>query len=160
MRPADQESLRDFACGIERYEEEVSKWIKEWIWSKSAAQEKTIVAIDRSADDGVVGYGTWEHVEALGPEPADTHIEIAWFGVASGYKGAVDDEGVKAADRLYATLETTALAHEGSTEGMPLTLTCDVDNIRGRRFWESHGFRLVGPPYAEVEKNRYHRMVR
>jgi hypothetical protein len=72
----------------------------------------------------------------------------------------VDATGAKTADLLYATLETTALAHEATADDMPFTLTCDIDNVRGRRFWESHGFRLVGPPYAEVEKNRYHRMVR
>jgi hypothetical protein len=113
-------------------------------------------------EDAVVGFGTWEHVKSFGTQPIDTHIEVAWFGVSSAYKGVVDDEGTKAADLLYATLEATALAHEESGGGgdMPFTLTCDVDNIRGRRFWESQGFRLVGPPYAEVEKSRYHRMVR
>lgn len=160
MRAADQELLRDFDCGAERYEKEVSSWIKEWIWTKPAAQEKTILALDGGADDAIAGYGTWKHVQVLGTQPADTHIEIAWFGVASAYKGVIDDGGMKAADLLYATLEATALTDDKSAADMPLTLTCDVDNIRGRRFWESHGFRLIGPPYAEVEKNRYHRMVR
>lgn len=107
-----------------------------------------------------MGYGTWAHVDAFGTEPADTHIEVAWFGVVSSYKGAVDNGKVKVADRLYATLEQTALAHDRSDEDMPFTLACDVNNIRGRRFWENHGFRLIGPPYAKVEKDRYHRMVR
>jgi hypothetical protein len=33
----------------------------------------------------------------------------------------------------YATLEATALAHEESDDEMPFTLTCDIENIRGRR---------------------------
>ncbi|HVQ58401.1 MAG TPA: hypothetical protein VMS60_05775 [Solirubrobacterales bacterium] len=152
--------LGAFDCGPETYETEVAKWIRDWIWSKPKAQEKTIIGLDRDAEDAIVGYGTWEHVEAFLDLPADTHIEIAWFGVASAYKGVEDPEGNRAADLLYATLEGLALSHPDSSEDMPFTLTCHVDNIRGRRFWERQGYQLIGPPYAEVEKDRYHRMVR
>jgi hypothetical protein len=154
--------LEGFECGSEPYEQEVANWIEDWIWKKSLLQqrERTVLGLDRDADEAVVGYGTWEHVEVFGTEPADTHIEIAWFGIASTYKGAVDSAGAKASELLYATLEAAALAHADSNDEMPFTLTCHVDNLRGRRFWERQHYQLVGPPYAEVEKNRYHRMVR
>ena len=117
------------------------------------------MAID-CADGLIAGYGTWTYVEAFGTEPVDEHVEIAWFGVCSAYKGRSDSAGNKAADSLYAVVEQRALAEDRATPDMPFTLACHVDNFRGRRFWERQGYRLVGPPYAEIEKNRYHRMVR
>jgi hypothetical protein len=154
--------VQDFDCGSEPFEREVSNWIKDWIWKGSRVRERdrTIIGLDREANEAVVGYGTWDHVAAFGTEPVDTHVEIAWFGIASEYKGVADSSGATVAELLYATLESIALDHPDSASDMPLTLTCHVDNIRGRRFWERQGYKLVGPPYAEVEKNRYHRMVR
>jgi hypothetical protein len=150
--------VQSFECGDEPYEVDVRRWITEWIWQKPW-RDRTVIATD-TASGLLVGYGTWAYVEAFGTEPVDKHIEIAWFGVDSHFKGVHDSTGHKAADLLYATVEQAARADGDSTADLPLTLTCDVDNIRGRAFWERQGYVLVGPPYAEVEKSRYHRMVR
>lgn len=152
--------VQGFGCGDEPYECEVTNWIKDWVWSKSQAwRDQTLIAVDR-AENLVAGYGTWSHVEAFGTEPVDIHIEIAWFGIDSRYQGLCDTSGAKVADLVYASVEQQAVADPRSTADMPLTLTCHVDNFHGRHFWERQGYKLVGPPYAEVEKNRYHRMVR
>jgi ribosomal protein S18 acetylase RimI-like enzyme len=90
----------------------------------------------------------------------DKHLEIAWFGVDSKFQGQAGEDGIKISDSLYAIVEQRAEADDDFTPDMPITLTCHIDNVRGRRFWERLGYRIVGPPYAEVEKNRYHRMVR
>jgi hypothetical protein len=119
-----------------------------------------VVAVDRAKDELVIGYGTWTHVEVFGTEPVDRHLEIAWFGIDKRYQGVSDPTDRKIADLVYASLEGRAFADEQSSEDMPVTLTCHIDNFRGRCFWERQGFRLVGPPHAEVEKDRYHRMVR
>jgi hypothetical protein len=99
-------------------------------------------------------------VDAFNTEPVDRHIEIAWFGIDNDYKGQCLPSGEKIADVLYATVEGAALADEETDADMPFTLSCDIENPRGRRFWESHDYRIVGPPYAQVEDDRYHRMVR
>jgi hypothetical protein len=152
--------VQRFGCGDEPYECEVTNWIKDWIWSKpSAWRDRTLIAVDQ-AQNLVAGYGTWGHVEVFGTEPVDQHLEIAWFGIDSRYKGTCDSSGAKVADLVYASVEKAAVDDPQSNAEMPLTLTCHVDNLRGRRFWERQGYELVGPPNAEVEKDRYHRMVR
>jgi hypothetical protein len=88
------------------------------------------------------------------------HIEIGWFGVDLRYQGVVDDDGIKVADRIYASIEQVALAHPESTPEMPFTLVCHVDNERGRRFWRRHGYVLIGDPKLQLEKEIYERMVR
>lgn len=108
----------------------------------------------------LVGYGTWSHVDAIGPTAAARHIQIEWFGVAVAYQGRTDDRGQSVAGVVYASVEQAARAHPDSTEDMPLTLVCHVDNDRGRRFWESRGYRLIPDPLAQVEKDVYYRMVR
>lgn len=108
----------------------------------------------------VAGYGTWELVEAFGAEPTTRHLEIAWFGIDVAYQGAVDATGRRVSDLAYASVEQRAMADSGVEEDLPFTLTCHVDNARGRSFWERQGYRLVGSPYAQVEKDLYHRMVR
>jgi hypothetical protein len=110
--------------------------------------------------DLIAGFGTWTFAEAFGTEPVDRHLEIAWFGIDRRYHGANADSGARVSDLVYASVESKALSEDEAAEGMPLTLTCHVENFRGRRFWERQGYQLVGPPYAEVEKERYHRMVR
>lgn len=117
------------------------------------------MALDQD-DDVIAGFGTWAFVEVFGTEPVDRHIEIAWFGIDKRYRGAAMESGAKVSDLIYASVEQRALVDEEATDEMPVTLTCHVDNFHGRRFWERQGYRLVGPPYAEVEKDRYHRMVR
>jgi hypothetical protein len=118
------------------------------------------VALDEANDDLLVGYGTWTHVESFGTEPANRHLEIEWFGLDERYKGRTDEAGIKVADQLYSVVEQRALADPLTTPNMPFTLVCHIDNVRGRRFWERLGYRLVGPPYPEVEDERYYRMVR
>jgi GNAT superfamily N-acetyltransferase len=155
--------LQEFDCGDEPYEQEVTSWIREWIWKDSARyqsyRDQTVVVADLS-ENRIVGYGTWECVEAFGTEPVTKHLEIAWFGIDKAYQGASDPEGRRVSDLVYASVEQRAIVDLGVGQDIPLTLTCHVDNFRGRRFWERQGYRLVGPPYAEVEKDRYHRMVR
>ena len=119
-----------------------------------------MVAIDQSKDQLIAGYGTWTYVEAFGTEPVTRHLEIAWFGIDKRYQGVTDPADRKMADLVFASVEGRAFAGGQSNEDMPVTLICHVDNFRGRQFWERQGFRLVGPPYAEVEEDRYHRMVR
>jgi len=118
------------------------------------------VVVADISDAKVAGYGTWELVEAFGTEPTAKHLEIAWFGIDKAYQGTEDSAGRRISDLVYASVEQRAMAGSGTGEDLPLTLTCHVDNFRGRRFWERQGYRLVGPPYAEVEKDLYHRMVR
>jgi hypothetical protein len=117
------------------------------------------VVVDVS-DTRIAGYGTWELVEAFGTEPTTRHVEIAWFGIDTAYQGALDSGGRRVSDLVYASVEQRAITDSGTDHDLPFTLTCHVDNFRGRRFWERQGYRLVGPPYAEVEKELYHRMVR
>ncbi len=88
------------------------------------------------------------------------HIQIAWFGVDLEYQGQVDDDGVRVADRIYASIEEVARRHPDSTDAMPFTLVCHVDNERGRRFWMSHGYTLIGDPKLRIEDDVYERMVR
>lgn len=107
-----------------------------------------------------MGYGTWAHVEGITPAATARHIEIEWFGIDIAYQGRKDDQGRSVAGVVYASVEAVARAHAESTEDMPLTLTCHVNNDRGLRFWESRGYRLIPVPHAQVEKGRYYRMVR
>jgi hypothetical protein len=118
-----------------------------------------LVAVDQD-DDVIAGFGTWAFVEVFGTEPVDRHLEIAWFGIDRRFHGVTAESGARASDLVYASVERRALSDEEATDEMPLTLTCHVDNFRGRRFWERQGYQLVGRPHAEVEKDRYHRMVR
>lgn len=155
--------MQEFFCGDESYEKHVASWIQDWIWKDSAKfqiyRDQTVVVTDASTAK-VAGYGTWELVEAFGAEPTTRHLEIAWFGIDAAYQGALDSSGRRVSDLVYASVEQRAIADSEAAEDLPFTLTCHVDNFRGRRFWERQGYRLVGPPYAEVEKELYHRMVR
>lgn len=142
-------------------QQQVANWITKWIWQKPLSRPdraQTWIALDEDTGD-FVGYGTWEFVDAVGARH-EKHIEIAWFGVDSRYQGETDDKGRLIADSLYATIETIARGHPDSTDDMPLTLVCHVENRRGRRFWERQGYRLIQDADAQVEKNVYHRMVR
>lgn len=77
------------------------------------------------------------------------------------YQGRRDDAGNKVADSIYATVEAAALADARSSDDMPFTLECHVQNERGRRFWESHGYRLLPDPKNQVaDGGTYYRMVR
>ncbi len=96
----------------------------------------------------------------MGTTSAARHIEVEWFGVDVGYQGVTDGNGQKIAGVVYASLEMAARGHADSEEGMPLTLTCHVDNDRGRRFWERRGYRLIPDPKLQIEKEIYYRMVR
>lgn len=112
-------------------------------------------------DDGsFVGYGTWQHVHALGPLIVERHIEIAWFGIDVRYQGRTDQSGYSLAGRLYATIESAALAHASSSADMPFTLVCHVDNQRGLAFWHRQGYRAIENADARIEDDFYYRMVR
>jgi hypothetical protein len=154
--------LQEFVCGDELYEQHVADWIREWIWGDSEKNQRyrqQTVVVEDSSQAKVAGYGTWEFVDAFGAHPTSRHLEISWFGIDTAYQGALDRSGRRVSDLVYASVEQRAIADSGG-EDFPFTLTCHVDNFRGRRFWERQGYRLIGPPYAQVEKELYHRMVR
>ena len=119
-------------------------------------RDQTIVMFDDDWRDGLVGYGTWAHVRSFGEVSQPRHIEIVFFGVCSRYQGQKDDKGLSVAGQLYATVEQHARAHDESMDEMPFTLACDVENERGRRFWEHRGYRLIPDPELQVEnEGRY-----
>ena len=117
-----------------------------------------MIVIDQDAGR-LVGYGTWGHVDAVGTRE-ERHIEIGWFGVDAAYQGVRDDAGNRVADLIYATVEEAALAHPESSDDMPFTLECHVDNARGLNFWQSQGYDLLPDPQHRVENENYYRMVR
>ena len=88
------------------------------------------------------------------------HIEIVWFGVDRAYQGRRDNAGNRVADSIYATVEAAALADMRSSEDMPFTLVCHIENARGLGFWKSHGYQVLPDPKTQVEDNIYYRMVR
>ena len=139
------------------------RWITKWIWEQplSERDEQTLIALDHDAgEEGqLAGYGTWGYVGSVGTR-TERHIEIGWFGVDQAYQGRRDDAGNRVADSIYATVETTALADAQSSDDMPFTLVCEIDNARGLRFWESHDYQLVPEPQSQVEDGIYYRMVR
>lgn len=140
------------------------RWITRWIWQKPLAEQEqehgeTWLAIDEDASK-MAGYGTWKHVDTIGTATRPIHIQIAWFGVDLDYQGQVDETGVRVADRIYASIEQVALRNPSSTEDMPFTLVCHVNNERGRRFWQRHGYQLIGDPKLRIEDKVYERMVR
>src|SRR6202035_661133 len=112
-----------------KYEGDVMRWITRWIWQEPLAQQgETIIATDADRNGVLVGYGTWKHVDAFGSTAQQRHIEIAWFGVHSDYQGVSDASGHSVAGVLYATVENAARSHVESTDNMPFTLVCHVDN--------------------------------
>jgi len=148
------------------YQAEVATWIRVEIWQvlpELRSLTPTILAFDRGNPDLLVGFGTWCHVEALSATgEAEKQIEIAWFGVDSRYQGVATATGERCANRLFATVLADALAAEDSTDDMPVTLLCHVDNQRGRRFWMGQGFEDAAdaeqrPPGGQAQ--RYQRMV-
>lgn len=150
----------------------VGRWIREWIWEKAfGTRGETIIVLDDDCDGMLVGYGTWAHVEQFGSALETRHIEIAWFGVHSDYQGVpYEGEDVESpatpvsthsvAEVVYAEVERAARANERSTEEMPITLTCHVDNDRALRFYEKIGFRLIPDPKLQIERDIYYRLVR
>ncbi len=138
----------------------MARWITKWIWEVPLSEQAahTVIVIDQDAEK-LAGFGTWAHVDAVGTRE-ERHIEIAWFGVDVTYQGHRDEAGHRVADRIYATVEEAALAHPESSDDMPFTLVCHVENSRGFRFWESHGYRLLPDPRDQVEDETYYRMVR
>jgi len=161
---ADQSFVSHLDCGSARFERDVAKYLREWIWEegeeKVRQRSQTLLGYDAESGS-LVGYGTWDYIEELGGQAAETHLEVAWFGLDKAFQGQRDEtSGEKLADLLYSTLEDDARASLKTSDDMPFTLACDVENQRGRYFWERHGYRLIGPPYPEVEDARYYRMVR
>ena len=148
--------MQTFECGPARYQGDVARWIKKWIWGYELPERgKTIIALDSDANGLFVGYGTWMLVEVGDRGP---HIEIAWFGIDSRYQGAKDDHGRSVAGRLYATVEHTARSELG--DALPLTLACHVANEHALCFWRRKGYRLIEDAELQIEDDMYYRMVR
>jgi ribosomal protein S18 acetylase RimI-like enzyme len=143
---------------------DVARWITRWIWEdspeKRQARQKTLIFTDEDRDGVLVGYGTWGHVEAFGVAVQPRHIEIAWFGVHTDYQGVRDEHHPTVAGLLYSTVEAAAKADPGSSDDMPLTLVCHVENERGLRFWRRRGYEVIPDPKLAIEDDVYFRMVR
>ena len=145
---------------------DVTDWIRDWIWKKSAtwrSSNPTILAFDKEHPDRLLGYGTWKHVEARSSAGVEEmHIEIAWFGIHRDYQGMKADTGERCSVRVYATVLAHALADDDSTDDMPVTLTCHLDNDRGYKFWQSLGFSDAAEAEERLpdgQPQKYRRMV-
>jgi len=153
----------DFDCGSAPYERHVTRWITEKIWAPifwhGTIPNQTLISVDRDADDRVAGFGTWRHVEAVATRP-ERHVEIAWFGIDLAYQGQRDAEGNRVAGLIYRIVEAAALSDPATTDEMPFTLLCDVENKRGLKFWASLDYQALPDPRYRVEGDHYVRMVR
>lgn len=85
-------------------------------------------------------------------------------GEASGPEEVTDEAPERAhtvAEVVYAEVERFAREHADSTDAMPITLTCHVENDRGLAFYRDKvGFSLIPDPKLQVERDIYYRMVR
>jgi hypothetical protein len=156
--------VAEFDCGPAPYERHVTQWITETIWAPDFWQDgtipnQTLLTVDRDADGKVAGFGTWHHVDAVA-DRLERHVEIAWFGVDLAHQGRRDDAGNRVAELSYRRVEEAALSHPRTTDEMPFTLLCDVDNGRGLNFWTSLGYQVLPDPRYRVEGDHYFRMVR
>jgi GNAT superfamily N-acetyltransferase len=167
--------VQSFECGDAEYAAHVSLWIKERIWAKAfGSRGETIIVLDDDRDGSFVGYGTWKHVEDTSSVLRPLQIEIAWFGVCSDYQGVLYEEAPNleaapgdrpetrytVADVVYAEVERFAREHDDSTPDMTITLTCHIDNNKAMKFYRKTGFRPIGEPNPQVEKDIYYRLVR
>jgi ribosomal protein S18 acetylase RimI-like enzyme len=156
LREDDRDLVQTFECGPTRYQGDVARWIKKWIWGYEPSERgETIIGLDSDANGLLVGYGTWKLVEV---GDRGQHIEIAWFGIDSRYQGTKDDRGRSVAGLLYATVEHTARSESG--DALPLTLVCHVDNEHALGFWTRKGYRLIEDAEIQIEDDEYYRMVR
>jgi ribosomal protein S18 acetylase RimI-like enzyme len=149
----DKAPCEAFECGSDEWEVQVSRFITRNIWLPRKEPEHVLLAIDRASGD-LVGFGAWKHTTVelpQQPEPVRI-VRICFFGVASEYKGAVDNEGRRWASRLYSTVEAEARKDPETTLDMPFELYCDRRNERGLRFWTGapRSYEVVGPGYAEL----------
>lgn len=128
-----------------------------WKGGRPPSEETHLGFLVETGD--LFGFGTWKHRQLrIDGEDQGLVIDIAWLGVATAHKGAVDQDGNKLADRLFSYLEDVAREHPDSRDDMPLHLVCDERNEAGIRFWQRNGFGEIGK--VEIPGLTYIRMLR